>query len=520
MKCPNCKADLTADARFCGACGKPVSQPEVEKVAEPEIDFAALQTVDDVKTHQPSRSEQKRMQPGDIFAGRYNISQLIGEGGMGVVYRATDSLTEKVVALKLIRAERLAGTDAVKRLIREGVTSRDIRHPNVIAVYDVGEAEGQPFMSMEFVAGKSLRAFNREHMQGAECSMKTAAGIIREILSGLEAAHKAGVIHRDLSPENVMLLSEPSDVSVQLKLLDFGIARASNSGDTGATSLGKPGYMAPEQMTAPDAAQASADLFSLSVMFYELLVGVVPQNYWQPPSGGRADVPVAIDQLIQKGLSPSPRTRYQTVAEYRDALDAALKQRPGGTTGGGGTWADRPEVQDAIKRTTDFIGKGGLIGTLVDKSKTNADVRGLKSSGYAATPTGEKTLWQWFIYDITKAYAAGKGRAHRKEYWGFNVGAFAVFFAAGVIDGAGGAGGDYDSPALVATGFVWLVLVTPSVALASRRMHDLGYTGWLAALVAIPVFGTIVGILMGLPKGAHGDNAYGPDPLATSEGAS
>ncbi len=509
MKCPHCQAEVAADARFCGACGKSVERPAAAP-APADIDFSALRTMDDAQTRQPSRFEQKRLQPGEVFAGRYSIVQLIGEGGMGVVYRANDKLTEKEVALKLIRAERLAGADAVKRLIREGVTSRDIRHPNVVAVYDVGEADGQPYMSMEFLAGKSLRAWNRERMQGPDCSLKTAANIIREILAGLEAAHKSGVVHRDLKPENVMLLSDPSDEGVRLKLLDFGIARAPNTGDTGATSLGTRGYMAPEQLTAPDAAQASADLFSLSIMFYELLVGVVPQNYWQPPSGGRGDVPIAIDQLIQKGLSPSPRARPQTVAEYRDALEAALKHRPGSATTG--TWTDRPEVQDAIKKTTDFLSKGGLIGAMVEKSRVEAKQPAAPEIKSHSHP-GDLSLWNWFIYGVTKRYADGKGRAHRKEYWGFNLGAFAVVLLAYVIGAA--------DPELGSSFGIlaWIVLLAPSVAVTSRRMHDLGYSGWLAAMVAIPAVGWIVAVLMGLPRGAPGHNAYGADPLPAAGGA-
>jgi serine/threonine protein kinase len=286
MKCPNCQAEVAAGAKFCGACGKPIPAEKPQAKFDPAA-VSGLVTQDDGDTRQPSSVEVKKMEPGEIFAKRYEIRALIGMGGMGVVYRAFDKVTEREVALKLIRADRLAGTDAVKRLIREGVTSRDIRHPNVVAVYDVDQVDGQPYMSMEFISGKSLRAWNVANLQGPEVSMATAANIIREILAGLDAAHKAGVVHRDLKPENVMLLNDPSDQGVQLKILDFGIARAPNTGAGTASSAGTIGYMAPEQITAPDAAQPSADLFSLSVMFYELLVGVVPQSYWQPPSGGR-----------------------------------------------------------------------------------------------------------------------------------------------------------------------------------------------------------------------------------------
>ena len=315
-----------------------------------------------------------------------------------------------------------------------------------------------------------------------------------------------------------MLLSEPSDEGIQLKLLDFGIARAPNAGDTGATSLGTRGYMAPEQLTAPDAAQASADLFSLSIMFYELLVGVVPQNYWQPPSGGRSDVPIAVDDLIQKGLSPSPRARQQTVGEYREGLDAAIKQRSGSIASG--TWTDRPEVQDAIKKTTDFLSKGGLIGAMAEKARGDGQT---PLTVKASSPAGDMNLWKWFLHDITKRYADGKGRAHRKEYWGFNLGAFAIVFAAAVIDAAAAGSGYstddfgnyYSSEASpVFSSLAWVALLAPSVAVTSRRMHDLGYSGWLAALVAVPFIGWIVAILMGVPRGAPGDNTYGKDPLA------
>lgn len=319
MKCPFCKAENPSDAIYCGECGERI----VEKLAFQETDISAFHSEE---TRKVSSGPRQVLSPGDVFAGRYTIAAVIGEGGMGTVYRADDRVTGQGVALKLVRADRLAGAGAVQRMIREGVTSREIRHPNVVSVYDVGEADGQPYLSMEHLNGLSLRSWTRQQMAaGAECSMQTAARIVLEILAGLEAAHAAGVVHRDLKPENVMLLSQPTDEAVRLKLLDFGIARAGGATDTGVTSTGTARYMAPEQATAPDAVQPSADLYSLSVMFYELLVGVIPQGHWQPPSGGRSDVPAGIDDLIQRGLSNAPRSRPQSAAEYRSLLETALK---------------------------------------------------------------------------------------------------------------------------------------------------------------------------------------------------
>jgi len=321
MTCPHCRAINIETARFCEACGKSLPTETRDHL------FDLHTTAPDFGNRPAPGQARTRLdlEPGHVFADRYHIAEEIGRGGMGVVYRAHDPVTERDVALKLIRGDRLAGKDAVKRLIREGVLARDIRHPNVVAVYDVGEVSGMPFLSMELLQGQSLRAWTQARMRaGDECSMATAANVVRELLSGLEAAHAQGVIHRDLKPENVIMLGNPSEPGARLKVLDFGIARAAGGSETGATSLGTLEYMSPEQITAPEAVQASADFYSLSVMFYELLIGVVPKGHWQPPSGGRGDVPVGVDKLIERGLSNNPRQRPQTAAQYRSELEAAL----------------------------------------------------------------------------------------------------------------------------------------------------------------------------------------------------
>jgi serine/threonine protein kinase len=320
--CQACGASNIDTARFCAECGKPIEKPI-------ETGLSALHTIDPALAQQKPDGDGGKslfdLKPGEIFADRYRIVEEIGRGGMGVVYRVHDPVTQRDVALKLIRGDRLAGKDAVKRLVREGVLARDIRHPNVVAVYDVGEVKGLPFLTMEMLGGGSLRAWMQKQMRrGEEASMATAANIIHEVLNGLDAAHAQGVIHRDLKPENIVLLGEPNDHEARLKILDFGIARAGGGSETGSTSLGTLEYMSPEQLTAPEAAQASADFYSLSVMFYELLIGVVPKGHWQPPSGGRSDVPPAIDKLIERGLSNAPRQRQQNAQQYLAELEAAL----------------------------------------------------------------------------------------------------------------------------------------------------------------------------------------------------
>ncbi len=353
-KCKNCNAQMAEGDRFCPECGADQQSGSMEAL----MTIGGLETMDPTQIRPSDRGGMPDIAPGAEFAGRYVIESVIGKGGMGVVYRALDKLADKSVALKLIRADRLSGQSAVKRLISEGITTRDIRHPNIVAVYDVGEAAGQPFVSMEFIKGQSLRDWHREKIrQRLDVPLRVAARIIAEVLDGLAAAHAAGVIHRDLKPENIMLTEEPTETAAPLKILDFGIARAtSGATDSGTgTGLGTPRYMAPEQVTAADTAGSAADIYSLSVIFYELLVDVLPQGHWQPPSGGRSDVPRTIDELIERGLSNRPANRPQTAKDYRKQLVDAVN------IGGGYVPPVKPDTQPAQGLNKSLV-KCGSIG--------------------------------------------------------------------------------------------------------------------------------------------------------------
>lgn len=327
--CAECGTQIPENAGFCPECGTQATgaSPEApETPARPDKLDVGMPTLGGLETLSDTRRSRGDTAPatleaGSRFADRYVIEEILGAGGMGVVYRAQDTLVQKTVALKLIRPDRLANEEELQKLIAEGVTARDIRHSNVVAVYDVGEFEGQPFLSMECLEGRSLRAWHRAQREaGREIPFGVATRVILEIASGLEAAHAAGVIHRDLKPENIFLTADPTEDQASLKIVDFGIARAAGSGTESGSAIGTPRYMAPEQITNPDLAGPEADLYSLSVIFYELLVDVLPHGHWQPPSGGRSEVPTAIDQLIEKGLSNRPANRPQSASSYAEAL--------------------------------------------------------------------------------------------------------------------------------------------------------------------------------------------------------
>jgi serine/threonine protein kinase len=255
---------------------------------------------------------------------------------MGAVYRANDQVTGKPRALKLIAPELMGSESAVQRLIEEGTTAQDIRHDNVVSVYDVGRADGQIYISMEMVEGVSLREWIKRQPTPDAVPMRVAARIVVELLEGLKAAHAKGVIHRDLKPENIILTAEPSDREAPLRILDFGIARkvGTESLSSSASALGTIEYMAPEQKTNPERAGPPADLYSVSKIFYELLVTILPSDHWQPPSGGRTDVSPGIDELVRRGLSTQPNLRPQSAADYIAMLKTAvntgqLPYRPG-----------------------------------------------------------------------------------------------------------------------------------------------------------------------------------------------
>ncbi|MEM6908639.1 MAG: serine/threonine-protein kinase [Pseudomonadota bacterium] len=327
-KCEECGAENDDNASFCIACRAPLKAR----------DTAGGLPTDPLPSPRPEPKTDDRiieLEPGTVFANRYEIIEKIGQGGMGAVYRAKETLgsTERAIALKLIKADLLANETARDRLIHEGVLTQSIRHPNVVAVHNVGIHKEQPFVAMAYVKGLSMREwlvrkFNYRNEEGLreEIPFAVCAQIIKSLLDGLEAAHSLNIVHRDLKPENVIFTSEPSEKVAELQILDFGIARAPGPPiSTASGGMGTQGYMAPEQITNPAGVEPSADLYSLSRMFYEMLMDVLPAGHWQAPSGGRTDVPSDIDELIRKGLSDSPRSRQQSVAEYRKALEEAMR---------------------------------------------------------------------------------------------------------------------------------------------------------------------------------------------------
>ena len=256
---------------------------------------------------------------GQTFS-RYVIEASIGQGGMGEVYRAFDEKLRRKVALKVIHPD-LAVPDAAARLVREARVAAGLSHPNVVAIFDLGEIDGTVFLVMELVSGAPLRAYVGDRSIPVARKLRWLAGIAR----GLAAAHKAGLVHRDVKPANVMVSDE--DV---VKVLDFGLAKpieaASFKSDVGMV-VGTPGYLSPELFTGATA-DARSDQFAFGVTAYELLSGVHPGNPMSAVpaalDGAMPEITPAVSRIVARTLSRAASDRYANMAEVASALEAEL----------------------------------------------------------------------------------------------------------------------------------------------------------------------------------------------------
>jgi serine/threonine-protein kinase len=248
--------------------------------------------------------DEGRFPPGTLLGQRYRIVSLLGRGGMGEVYRANDLLLGQTVALKFLPAAATANEAALSRFRNEVRTARQVSHPNVCRVYDIGEAEGLTYLTMEYVDGEDLASLLRRI---GRLPQDKALEIARKVCAGLAAAHDKGVVHRDLKPANIML-----DSQGQVRITDFGLAGMAEQ--LGDVRSGTPAYMAPEQRAGKQVS-ARSDIYALGVVLHEVFTGKRPSE-----EGSKPELDPAVERVIQRCLQEDPLKRPPTALAVAAAL--------------------------------------------------------------------------------------------------------------------------------------------------------------------------------------------------------
>lgn len=323
IECPQCGSRYPDGTLSCSKCRTPFDVPTV--IAEVTLGGTVRMAPFG------DSSSTTDFAAGIILADRYEIVQLLGQGGMGTVYKALDRELDRMVAIKVIRTDLARNPESLDRFKNELILSRKISHKNVIRIFDLGLAAGTKFISMDFIDGKDLMSKLRAD---GKLVPREAARIMADVCRGLAAAHSEGVIHRDLKPQNIML--DPRGHPV---VMDFGLASSLEDHSLTRTGvvMGTPTYMSPEQAQGIKA-DARSDLFTVGVIFYELLTGDVPfkaetmmgqllkrvQERAQPPIVVNPAIPPALSDIVVKCLQPDITERYQSADEIVRDLDTWL----------------------------------------------------------------------------------------------------------------------------------------------------------------------------------------------------
>lgn len=297
--CPKCQAPIPegAPAGLCPKC----LMAEVAAPTQPEAPPSDAPTLEEIAAAFPE----------------LEIVQVIGRGGMGVVFKVRQPRIERFAALKILPPHLAAQPDFAQRFIREARALARLNHPNIVGVYDFGEAGGFYYLLMEYIDGVNLREAERERRFTPEQALL----VVPKLCEALQYAHDEGVLHRDIKPENILL-----DSKGRVKLADFGIAKlageavAETSITGNGATLGTPVYMAPEQIEKPGTVDHRADIYSLGVVFYEMLTGELPLGRFAPPSK-KTPIDTRIDDIVLRALEKERELRQQSATEMRTEVE-------------------------------------------------------------------------------------------------------------------------------------------------------------------------------------------------------
>src|SRR5438270_1621437 len=254
--------------------------------------------------------------------GKYDITEVLGEGGMGIVYKAIDPGIGRPVAIKMMTGGFADNPDLLKRFQREAQSAGTLQHPNIVIIYELGTHDGNPYMAMEFISGESLETIVSSHRR---MSLVDKMDIMIQMLNGLQYAHEHGIVHRDIKPGNIMVLKDGT-----VKIVDFGIARISDNSMTKTGQIvGTINYMSPEQFNG-HVVDGRSDIFSAGVLLYEFLTGVLPFDGAETPSvilkilnepppplkNHLQNFPPELEEVMKKSLAKDREERYASAGDF------------------------------------------------------------------------------------------------------------------------------------------------------------------------------------------------------------
>jgi serine/threonine protein kinase len=319
MKCPKCQTENPSGSGFCNSCG-------MQLIPSQDIPYTKTETV---------MTPKKSLTIGSTFAGRYQIIEELGKGGMGSVYKVLDKELGEKVALKLLKPEIASDDQVIERFRNELKFARKITHKYVCRMFHLGKYKDTPFITMEYVSGEDLKSTLR---RVGQLGAGKAVYIAKQVLEGLTEAHKLGVVHRDLKPQNIMI-----DKKGHAHIMDFGIARSlkTKGVTTAGMMIGTPDYMSPEQVDGLEVDPRS-DIYAMGVILYEMLIGDVPfegntpisialkhkTKIPQKPKKFNPQIPDELNQLVMKCLEKKREKRYQNTAEILNKLTGIQKEIP------------------------------------------------------------------------------------------------------------------------------------------------------------------------------------------------
>ncbi len=312
VNCPQCHSENLRDSQFCGRCGTRISSLEGLSPTRTITHFLTAVT------------------KGESFAGRYEILDELGRGGMGIVYKASDTKLKRIVALKFLPPELAVDSETKDRFAREAQAAASLDHPSICTIHEIDEADGKPFISMAYIEGQTLRERIRSGPLPEDESLEVAI----QIADGLEEAHKKGIIHRDIKPANVMITPKG-----QVKIMDFGLAKVIGARATReGVVIGTLAYMSPEQVRGEPADHRS-DIWSLGAVIYEMITGSLPfpsdkdalivngikNAETIPLSVRRPGISPEFEHIVKRALAKPPRVRYQGAGEMKADMERLLQ---------------------------------------------------------------------------------------------------------------------------------------------------------------------------------------------------